>query len=120
MQISAPVVPPHISLPVKPQRQTLASVIPQILIVGVVYAFSAIFASLFNSMCGPGCCFVFYTILAVVSGALMLSKSILIRSISFAMLVIFLYGMWHEKEVRDTHRERFLKHQIEQLHKSEV
>ncbi|MEI6232240.1 MAG: hypothetical protein WCT04_04265 [Planctomycetota bacterium] len=99
--------------PINPKPILAQNILAEVALVGVTYFFTAFVASMFISMCGPGCCFVFYTILAGVSGLLMLRELFFTRLLCFAFLLLFMFGMWHEKEVRDTHRERALKRAIQ-------
>jgi hypothetical protein len=88
----------------------------ELLFLGGIYAGAVVVGSLFISACGPGCCFVFYSILAGISGLLlMLSRHLVSRCICFIVLLLSLFGMWHEKEARDTWGERVLRVQIERL-----
>jgi len=82
---------------------------------GIVYVATVFVASLTIAACGPGCCFVFYSIIAGVSGILMLRQFFLSRSICLIILLLSLFGMWHEKEVRDTWGQRALRLQIQKL-----
>lgn len=80
-----------------------------------VYTGTLFVGSMFISACGPGCCFVFYSIIAVVSGLLMLRRPMTSRCICLAILVLSLFGMWHEKEARDTWAQRSLRLQVDKL-----
>lgn len=80
-----------------------------------IYIIAAITASFFIAACGPGCCFVFYSIIAGVSGFLMLRESRFSRWICLGVLLLSLLGMWHEKEVRDTWGQNKLRIQIQRL-----
>ena len=82
---------------------------------GLAYVATVCVASLTIAACGPGCCFVFYSIIAGVSGLLMLRQRFLSRSICLIILLLSLIGMGHEKEVRDTWGQRALRLQIQKL-----
>jgi hypothetical protein len=81
----------------------------------IAYVVTAFVASLSIAACGPGCCYVFYSIIAGVSGVLMLRRPFSSRCICLAVLLLSLFGMGHEKEVRDTWGQRALRLQIQNL-----
>jgi hypothetical protein len=82
---------------------------------GISYVATLLVASLFISLCGPGCCYVFFSIIAGVSGVLMLRRSFPSRCFCLGVLLLSLIGMWHEKETRDTWEARELRVKIETL-----
>lgn len=82
---------------------------------GLAYVATVFVASLTIAACGPGCCFVFYSVIAGVSGMLMLRRIFLSRCLCLVVLLLSLFGMWHEKEVRDTWGQRALRLQIQKL-----
>jgi hypothetical protein len=102
-------------------RQALIS---ELSFLGCIYLGTIAVSSMFIAACGPGCCYIFYSIIAAVSGFLMLRQSFTTRGICLVVLLLSLFGMWHEKEVRDTWGQRMLSHQVErlqqQLQKSET
>lgn len=77
------------------------------------YVGTFIVGSMFVSACGPGCCFVLYSALAVVSGLLMLRRSFATRIVCLVALLLSLVGMWHEKEARDSWTVHHLRKQLE-------
>lgn len=81
----------------------------------IAYIVTFFVASLFIAACGPGCCYVFYSIIAGISGAVMLRRYFPSRCICLCVLLLSLYGMWHEKEVKDTWGQRALRLQIQNL-----
>lgn len=83
----------------------------------VTYIGTAVVASLFIGLCGRGCCYIFYSIIAGVSGLLMLRQPLLSRCICLGVLLLSLFGMWHEKETVETWGQRALRLQIEDLQK---
>ncbi len=102
--------PPASSSAVTPvPRQT------EIIFLGGTYFITAIIGSLTIAACGPGCCFIFFSILAGVSGLLMFRQSFASRVFCFVMLLLSLVGMWHEKEARDTWGQLALRHQMQRL-----
>ena len=76
-----------------------------------------VIGSLFVSACGPGCCFVLFSAFAAVSGLLMLRRRFATRVVCLLALLFSIFGMWHEKEARDTWGQRALRHQIDSLQK---
>jgi hypothetical protein len=81
----------------------------------IAYVVTVFVASSFIAACGPGCCYVFYSIIAGISGVLMLRRAFSSRCICLGVLLLSLFGMWHEKEVRDTWGQRVLRLQIQKL-----
>lgn len=76
---------------------------------------TVVIASMSVAACGPGCCFVFFSIIAGVSGLLMLRRPFTSRCFCGLILMLSLLGMWHEKETRDTWAERALRLQVQAL-----
>lgn len=68
-------------------RYRITSVASEFAVPGVVYFFTLLFAPAFISLCGPGCCYVFYSIFAIVSGLLMLGQNFISRCICFCVLI---------------------------------
>jgi hypothetical protein len=91
------------------------ALVSELSILGCIYLGTIAFSSMFIAACGPGCCFIFYSIIAGVSGFLMLRPSFTTRGICLVILLLSLFGMWHEKEVRDTWGQRMQSRQIERL-----
>lgn len=89
----------------------------EVIFLGGVYLITVIVGSFTIAMCGPGCCFVFFFILAGVSGLLMLRQPFGSRVFCFVMLLISLVGMWHEKEERDTWSQSAMRAHIQELQK---
>ena len=89
----------------------------EFLFVGACYITTMVVGSLFVSACGPGCCFVLYSVCAAVSGLLMLRRRLATRIVCLLALFFSLFGMWHEKETRDTWGQRALRLQIQNLQK---
>lgn len=87
----------------------------ELLLIAIIYVATFVVGSLFIAACGPGCCYVFFSIFAGVSGILMLRQPFVSRCICLGVLLLSLFGMWHEKEVRDTWDQRALHLQIERL-----
>ena len=90
----------------------------EVIFLGGIYLLTVVVGSLTIAACGPGCCFVFFSILAGVSGLLMFRQPFRSRVFCFIMLLLSLVGMWHEKEARDTWGQRALRHQIDSLQKA--
>ena len=84
---------------------------------GSVYLVTVIVASFTIDMCGPGCSFVFYFILAGVSGLLMFRPPFGSRLFCFIVLLLSLLGMGHEKEARETYVQRALRAKVQSLQK---
>jgi len=95
-------ITPTTHIPARTTVQSLGKATSECFVIGGTYLCTAFFATTFICFCGPGCYFAFYSILAGVSGFLMLRQARLTRVVCLAMLLLFLYGMWYEKEVRDT------------------
>lgn len=89
----------------------------EVIFPGGVYLVTIIVGSFTIAMCGPGCCFVFFSILAGVSGLLMFRQPFGSRVFCFIVLLLSLVGMWHEKEARETWGQRALRAQIQSLQK---
>jgi hypothetical protein len=87
----------------------------ELVFVGTIYIVTVVVGSMFIAACGPGCCYVFYSIIAGVSGLLMLRQPFTSRCICLTVLLASLFGMWHEKEARDTWGQRALRLQVEHL-----
>jgi hypothetical protein len=87
----------------------------EVLFLACTYFVIALFGSFFIAACAPGCCYVFFSILAAASGLLMLRDRFGSRVICLVMLLLSLAGMWHEKEARSTWGEIALRRQIETL-----
>jgi hypothetical protein len=87
----------------------------ELIFLGSSYIVTVIVGSMFIAACGPGCCYVFYSIVAGISGILMLRRPFVSRCICLGALLLALLGMWHEKEVRETWGQRALHHQLEIL-----
>jgi hypothetical protein len=81
---------------------------------GVTYFITVFLGSMTIAACGPGCCFVFYSVIAGVSGLLMLRKPFASRCICLGVLIFSLFGMWHEKEARDSWQTFHLRKQLDQ------
>lgn len=96
---------------------TLVSLRSQGVFLGSVYLVTVIVASLTIDMCGPGCSFVFYFILAGVSGLLMFRPPFGSRLVCFIVLLLSLLGMGHEKEARETYVQRALRAKVQSLQK---
>jgi hypothetical protein len=80
---------------------------------GVTYFITVFLGSMTIAACGPGCCFVFYSVIAGVSGLLMLRKPFVSRCACLGILMFSLYGMWHEKEARDSWQTFHLRQQLD-------
>jgi hypothetical protein len=80
---------------------------------GLTYFITVFLGSMTIAACGPGCCFVFYSVIAGVSGLLMLRKPFVSRCVCLGILMLSLFGMWHEKEVRDSWQTFQLRQQLE-------
>jgi len=91
------------------------ALVSELSLLSCIYLGTIAVSSMFIAACGPGCCYIFYSIIAGVSGFLMLRPSFTTRGICLVVLLLSLFGMWHEKEVRDTWGQRMLSHQIERL-----
>ena len=87
----------------------------ELIFLGLTYLVTFFFASLSLSLCGPGCCYIFYSIIAGISGFLMLRQRLLSRIVCLGVLLFSLFGMWHEKEARETWGARSLRLQIQNL-----
>jgi hypothetical protein len=98
-----------INSPITPRR-TIRS---ELTFLGVTYFVTIIGGSLTIAACGPGCCFVFYSVIAGVSGFLMLRKSFVSRCTCLVVLILSLFGMWHEKEARDSWQTFHLRQQLD-------
>jgi len=84
-----------------------------------MYCAALVIGPIFMGACGPGCCYVLYSIFAGVSGFLMLLWTFALRCICLVVLLLSLFGMWHEKETRDTWGQRALRQQMEALQMSQ-
>jgi hypothetical protein len=80
---------------------------------GVTYFITVFLGSMTIAACGPGCCFVFYSVIAGVSGLLMLRKPFASRCVCLGILILSLFGMWHEKEARDSWHAFHLQQQLD-------
>jgi hypothetical protein len=89
----------------------------EVIFLGGIYLITVVGGSLTIAVCGPGCCYIFFSILAAVSGLLMLRQLFASRVFCLAMLLLSLVGMWREKEARDTWEQRVLHLQIQSLQK---
>jgi len=98
-----------ITSPTRPWR----TVRSELIFLGVTYFIAVIGGSTTIAACGPGCCFVFFSVIAGVSGFLMLRKPFLSRCICLAVLILSLFGMWHEKEARDSWQTFHLRQQLD-------
>lgn len=98
--------------PPRPYRRLMS----ELIFLAIGYFATVSVASMFIAACGPGCCFVFYSIIAGVSGLFMFRQSLFSRGICLVVLLLSLFGMWHEKEVRDTWVQQGLNRQIQNLH----
>jgi len=83
--------------------------------VGGTYLVTLVGASLTVGMCGPGCCYVFFSVLAAVSGFVMLRASLGTRVVGLAVLIFSLVQMASEKDTRETWAHRAQQRQIEAL-----
>ena len=91
-------------------------ILSELIFLGAIYFITIIGGSLTIAACGPGCCFVFYSVIAGVSGILMLRKPIVSRYICLGILFLSLFGMWHEKEARDSWKSYHLRQQLDRAH----
>lgn len=78
-----------------------------------MYAVTLLVGSLTIGLCGPGCCYVFFSILAGVSGLLMLRSAMGTRVIGLAVLLFSLVQMGFEKEELETWSHRAQRRQME-------
>jgi len=110
-------LPPSYRSPSNPQPSpTWKRVLWEIGLVGGVYGVTYVVGRYFwVSLCGPGCEFVVFTALVVVSALLMLRRAFLTRLGCCIVLMFSLRGMWKEKEIRATWGEETLRHQVEAL-----
>jgi hypothetical protein len=83
------------------------------LVIGYIIAFFLAMSSL--GLCGPGCCFAFYSILAIASGLFLLRRAFYTRVFCLAILLFSIVGMWHEKVTRDSWAVRDLQQQIQDM-----
>jgi hypothetical protein len=104
--------------PIAASAPTLSSrtdVSREFVVLGGSYFATFLVASMTISACGPGCCFVFYSIFAGVSGLLMLRQSWASRCLCCVVLLGSLGGMWYEKAARETWHDIAMKHRIAEL-----
>jgi hypothetical protein len=80
---------------------------------GITYFITVLLGSMTIAACGPVCCFVFFSIIAGVSGFLMLRKPFASRCICLGGVILSLFGMWHEKEARDSWQTFHLRQQLD-------
>jgi hypothetical protein len=93
----------------------LRSIGSQIGLLTIVYLPVLVLSSLTISLCGPGCCFVFYAIIAVASGFLMFRRQVFSQVFCLLVLWVAVGGMWHEKRTRDTWANQELRMRLEDL-----
>ena len=104
---------PNSNLPAGPGDTAPAPSKSEVLYIGCTYVVSASVGAANMTYSGPGSGFIFFTILAGVSGILMLRQSFGTRVFCCVMLLLSLAGMWHEKEAKDTLNKDLLRHQLE-------
>ena len=109
--------PSSTTLPASPNDGTPAPRRSEVIYLACIYLITAVLGTLTIAACGPGCCFAFFTLLAVVSGLLMFRQHFGSRVFCFIILLLSLVGMWHEKEARDNWGRIALHRQIERLQK---
>jgi hypothetical protein len=80
---------------------------------GITYFITVFVGTMTIAACGPGCCFVFFFVIAGVSGFLMLRKPFASRCICLGVLILSFFGMWHEKEARDSWQTFCLRKQLD-------
>jgi membrane protein implicated in regulation of membrane protease activity len=88
----------------------------EISFLSVGYLIAGFFALSTISLCGPGCCFAFFTVLAVASGLFMLlRRAFYSRVFCLVILLLSLVGMWHEKQARDSWAVHDLQQRIQEM-----
>jgi hypothetical protein len=93
----------------------LRSIGSQIALLVIIYLPVLVLSSMTISLCGPGCCFVFYAIIALASGLLMFRRPFFLQVFCLLILWGAIGGMWHEKQTRDTWANHALRVQLEDI-----